>query len=139
MTIQIARQTDLPHIRRYDCHIPEEQLISAIRDERIFTLKQDDQVCGILRWSLFWGSIPFLDLLYLDETVRSQGYGRRMMAMWEAHVAVQGHRVVMLSTQADETVKYFYEKLGYYPIGAFLPKGQEAEELMYEKCLGDMA
>lgn len=42
---------------------------------------------------------------------------------------------VMLSTQEDETAKYFYEKLGYRRIGAFLPPEQDADEIMYLKEL----
>jgi hypothetical protein len=41
----------------------------------------------------------------------------------------------MLSTQEDETAKYFYEKLGYRRIGAFLPPEQDADEIMYLKEL----
>lgn len=44
-----------------------------------------------------------------------------------------GYPDVMLSTQEDETARYFYEKLGYQRIGAFLPPEQEADEIMYLK------
>ena len=46
-----------------------------------------------------------------------------------------GFAQVMLSTQADETSKFFYEKLGYRRIGAFLPPDQDAQELIYLKEL----
>ena len=42
---------------------------------------------------------------------------------------------VMLSTQEDETSKFFYEKLGYTLCGDFLPPDQDARELMYRKEL----
>lgn len=45
------------------------------------------------------------------------------------------YNYVMLSTQEDETAKYFYEKLGYHRIGAFLPPEQDADEIMYLKTL----
>ena len=41
----------------------------------------------------------------------------------------------MLSTQEDETAKFFYENLGYKKIGAFLPPEQSADELIYLKTL----
>ena len=44
-----------------------------------------------------------------------------------------GYPYVMLSTQEDETAKFFYEKMGYRRIGAFLPPEQEADEIMYLK------
>ena len=44
-----------------------------------------------------------------------------------------GYAYTMLSTQADETAKFFYEKLGYRRVGAFLPPKQDAEEILYLK------
>ena len=93
------------------------------------------KIVGILRWNLFWQSIPFLDLIYIDEAYRGQGWGSKMMADWEDSMKAMGYSYVMLSTQEDETAKYFYEKLGYHRIGAFLPPEQNADEIMYLKEL----
>jgi hypothetical protein len=38
------------------------------------------------------------------------GYGSRMMAHWESVMGALKFKYVMLSTQEDETAKYFYEK-----------------------------
>ena len=50
-------------------------------------------------------------------------------------MASAGYPYVMLSTQEDETAKFFYEKLGYRRIGAFLPPEQDADEIIYLKEL----
>ena len=63
------------------------------------------------------------------------GWGSRMMANWEETMGRMGYDYGMTSTQADETAKFFYEKLGYQRIGAFLPPDQEADELIYGKEL----
>lgn len=57
------------------------------------------------------------------------------MARWEAEMAKEGYSYVTLSTQEDETSKFFNKKLGYQPIGAFLPPDQEARELLYGKSV----
>lgn len=133
MEITLAAADDLSAIRRYDRHIPPERLEECIRAGRVLVLREGEVLLGVLRWSLFWQSIPFLDLIYLDESCRGLGWGRRMMERWESDMARLGFRYVMLSTQADEDAQFFYEKLGYRRIGAFLPPDQEAEELMYVK------
>ena len=74
-----------------------------------------------------------MDLLYIEEAHRNHGHGRRMMQDWEDAMAKLGYSYVMLSTQEDETAKYFYEKLGYRRIGAFLPPEHAANEIMYVK------
>ena len=92
-------------------------------------------VVGVLRYSLFWRTIPFLDLLYIDDAYRRQGFGTQMMHDWETEMKKRGYKYVMTSTQADESAWQFYEKLGYHKVGGFLPPEQEAEELIYLKQL----
>ena len=135
MEIRPADAKDEQQILKYDCHIPPCRVSECIRSGMVSVLCAGDRVTGVLRWNLFWQSIPFLDLLYIDEALRGQGWGSRMMADWEESMARAGYSCVMLSTQADETARFFYEKLGYRRIGAFLPPDQEADELMYLKAL----
>lgn len=120
---------------RYDRHIAEDRLRESLRNGKVYALCRDDRVVGVLRYSLFWQSIPFVDLLYIHEGLQNRGYGRQMMARWEADMRAAGFAYAMLSTQADETAKYFYEKLGYHLAGSFLPPEQDADELIYWKAI----
>ena len=135
MTITPATEKDLTAITAYDRHIPRERLLGCIQRGLVTVLRSEDRILGVLRWNLFWQSIPFLDLIYIDEAYRGQGWGSKMMADWEDSMKAMGYSYVMLSTQEDETAKYFYEKLGYHRIGAFLPPEQNADEIMYLKEL----
>ena len=96
-----------------------------------------DPVVGVLRYSLFWQSIPFLDLLYIEEAYRGKGFGSQMMREWEHTMKLCGYKYVMTSTQSDEDAWSFYEKLGYSKVGSFLPPEQVTEEWIYLKKLGE--
>ena len=133
MMIRTAVPADLDGIRNYDRHIPASRLEDCIRKGQVYVLVDDGKIYGVLRWNLFWQSLPFLDLIFLDDALRGQGWGTEMMALWEINMAEQGFRHVLLSTQEDETSKFFYEKLGYTLCGDFLPPDQKARELMYRK------
>jgi len=135
MKMEMALPRDLDAVRSYDRHIPADRLWECIRNQQVYILKDGTDILGVLRYSLFWQAIPFLDLLYLDENFRGKGYGRQMMARWEQDMKGAGFTHCMLSTQSDESGKFFYEKLGYRQIGAFLPPDQDADELMYLKVL----
>ena len=135
MMIRAAVPPDLSGVRNYDRHIPLPWLEDCIRRGQVYVLLIDGRIAGILRWSLFWQSIPFLDLIYLDDAIRGQGRGSEMMKHWERNMNELGYAHVLLSTQEDETSKFFYEKLGYTLCGSFLPPDQEARELMYRKEL----
>jgi len=88
---------------------------------------------AVLRYTMFWQSIPFLDLIFIIDEYRNKGYGRKMMNYWEEKMKLLGYKYVMTSTQADETAFAFYERLGYEKTGAFYPPDQTAEELIYLK------
>lgn len=147
MLIELADSRDKQKIARLDCHIPSSCLGECIWMGNVYVLKDDslknggqnrrvkEQIVGVLRYSLFWQTIPFLELLYIDESYRRRGYGTRMMANWEETMRTRGYRYVMTSTQADEDAWQFYEKLGYRKAGGFFPPEQEAEEWMYVKPL----
>lgn len=135
MEIVLAQDRDLSAVQEYDRHIPSDRLCICIRARQVYVLRDSDKVVGVLRYSLFWQTVPFLDLIYLDKTYRGKGYGRLMISRWEQDMKNVGFSYCMLSTQADESGKFFYEKLGYRRIGSFLPPEQEAEELMYLKAL----
>ena len=147
MTIGLAQRKDKQKIARLDTHISSLLLDECIRKGQIYVLKDDspknggqdhrlrDPVVGVLRYSLFWQTIPFLDLLYIDEAYRNRGFGMAIMDEWEKAMAVFGYKYVITSTQADEQAWRFYEKLGYRKVGGFFPPEQEAEEWMYLKRL----
>ena len=147
MTIELAKSKDKQKIAMLDTHISALLLDECIRKCHIYVLKDnsikngsrnhcpEDTVVGVLRYSLFWQTIPFLDLLYIDEAYRNQGFGTAMMHQWEKEMATCGYKYVMTSTQSDEKAWRFYEKLGYRKTGGFFPPEQEAEEWMYLKRL----
>ena len=135
MMIRTAVPADLDGIRNYDRHIPASRLEDCIRRGLVDVLEDEGTILGVLRWNLFWQSLPFLDLIFLDDAIRGRGFGSEMMAHWERNMASLGYEDVLLSTQSDETSKFFYEKLGYRLCGSFLPPEQDVEELMYRKKL----
>ena len=148
MIITLAEDKDRESIARLDRHIPPQRLGECIGNGWVYVLKGNDpetgdgrnrteaSVIGVLRYSLFWQTVPFLDLLYIEEGHRNRGFGTQMMCKWENEMKKRGYPYVMTSTQADESAWKFYEKLGYRRIGGFFPPMQDAEEWMYTKALG---
>lgn len=141
MIIELAQGRDKQKIAKLDSHIPSSRLGECIWNGQVYVLKEDSireaPVVGVLRYSLFWQTIPFLDLLYIEDAYRNRGFGTRMMQEWEKQMKQCGYTYVMTSTQADEEAWAFYEKLGYRKVGGFFPPEQEAEEWMYLKPLGE--
>ncbi len=57
-----------------------------------------------------------VDQIWVDETVRGEGLGRRIMEAAEAEAILRGCTRVMLDTFSFQAPE-FYEKLGYVTFG----------------------
>ena len=93
MDIRLADAKDKKQILKYDCHIHHNKVEECIYNGLVYVLRRGDEIVGVLRYNLFWQSIPFLDLIYIDDAYRSQGFGRK--------------RATVLSDQA------FYYQIGF--------------------------
>lgn len=138
--------TEIRHVRRedeafwfaLDRHLPRSEFEKKVRDGMGYVLLEDGSPVGVLRWSLFWDTIPFCTLLYVEESARRRGCGRKLMAHWEEEMRCAGCGLVMTSTQVDETAQHFYRKLGYRDSGGLLldvPGYEQPMELFLVKRL----
>lgn len=92
--------------------------IAALK--RGYILTRDETPIGILRYNLFWDSIPFCTLLFIKKPYRGQGCGKELMSFWESEMKANSHGMIMTSTQADEDAQHFYRKLGYKDAGGLI-------------------
>jgi GNAT superfamily N-acetyltransferase len=97
-------------------HKQWQPVLFCLRDE-------DDVLCGGISGHL-WGGWLHVEVLWVREGLRDQGFGRSLLAQAEAYAFDQGCRDVYLTTfefQAPE----FYQELGYESVGkiADYPRG----------------
>ncbi len=121
-----------------DKHLPEGGFEEKVRARRGLVYGDKGRILGILRWGLFWDSIPFCTLLYVREDCRGKGCGKALLDRWEGEMAAQGHGLVLTSTQADETAQHFYRRLGYRDCGGFVmpvPGYEQPTELILAKAI----
>ena len=130
MHIRLAASKDIPLLSAHDHHIRQEEWPHLIALSRVYIAEQDGMFLGWLRYGLFWDNTPFLNMLYLLETYREQGYGSRLLARWESDMKAAGYPLVMTSTPSDETSQHFYRKQGYAAIGGFIPPDDPFELIM---------
>ncbi len=133
-----ATQADTAFWAALDPHIAREELLRKMRDGRCRLLEQDGAPVGVMRYNLFWDSIPFLTMLILLAPYRGAGLGRQAMAQWEGEMRSLGYPCVMTSTQSDEDAQHFYRKLGYRDAGCLLldiPQIRQPMEILLIKAL----
>jgi ribosomal protein S18 acetylase RimI-like enzyme len=121
-------------LKNYDKHISEKMLYKKINDKEVIIVKADDKIIGWLRYGYFWDSIPFMNMLVMDENYRGKGIGKELVGFWEEDMKAKGHKIVMTSTLSNEMAQHFYRKLGYKDSGSLILEN-EALEIIFTKEL----
>lgn len=119
-----------------DAHLPAAQYDEKACRHESYILLSDGQPVGVLRYNLFWDSVPFLTMIYLAEGARRKGLGREAMLGWERDMGRQGFDLLMTSTQADEAAQHFYRSLGYKDCGCLvmdIPGYEQPLEVFFAK------
>ena len=101
---------------RLDKHLPQQEFRKKVENKEGYVLLNDDKAIGLLRYNFFWDNIPFCTMLLIDKNFQNKGYGKKMMEFWENEMKLQGHKIVLTSTQVDEKAQHFYRKLGYQKV-----------------------
>ena len=138
MQIKYVENEDKEFWFALDKHLPESEFEKKVRDRQGYVLTDDGIKIGLLRYNLFWDSIPFCTMLFVDWTKQKKGYGRQLMQFWEDDMKVQGYGMTMTSTRVDENAQHFYRKLGYKDCGGFtmdIPGYEQPMEMLMTKAL----
>jgi len=133
-----AAEGDIGFIKSFDPHIAESELKNLIALGRCYVLTSGDAPVGVMRYNLFWDSVPFLTMLRVAEPHRGRGYGSAALAAWEEAMRAAGHAAVMTSTQSDEGAQHFYRKRGCRDAGCLILDGTplaQPAELLFVKAL----
>jgi GNAT superfamily N-acetyltransferase len=90
---------------------------------KIFIRDKDNRVVGGLTATLFGGWM-YISLLWVDESLRNQGYGARLVQMAEEEAIAHDCQYAHVDTYSFEA-KPFYDRLGYetFAILDDYPKG----------------
>lgn len=120
LSIRYASDADSAFWHSLDAHLPQCEFERKVRDKMGYVISCGDEPIGVMRYNLFWDTIPFLTLIFFKDAWRAQGFGKQAMRHWEGEMRSLGHKIVMTSTQADENAQHFYRKIGYKDAGCLL-------------------
>lgn len=101
--------------------------LSPIQPFSIFIKDQRQSVLGGISGFTFYGSL-YIDSLWIDQTIRYQGWGTKLMREAEKIGKERGASFITLNTMDWEGLP-FYQKLGYSI--EFIREGYEKDSKMY--------
>lgn len=138
LAVRYAAKEDETFWFTLDRHLTRAEYDRKVREKRAYILLSEDMPVGLLRYNLFWDSVPFCTMLWIAPLYQHKGFGRYLTAHWEQDMKALGHGMVMTSTQADESAQHFYRRLGYQDAGGLIlqiPGYEQPTELFFVKEL----
>lgn len=129
-TVVPAVSGDATWLAANDRHVSRAIIEDKIERGEILVAWLDGTRVGWLRWSYFWDAIPFMNLLYVVESVRGTSIGKQLVLRWEAMMRSNGVERVLTSTLSNETAQHFYRKLGYRDTGSLLLPDEPLEIIL---------
>jgi ribosomal protein S18 acetylase RimI-like enzyme len=105
----------------------QEKSLSPIEPFSIFIKDQKQVVLGGISGVTFYGSL-YMDSLWIDQTIRHQGWGTKLVKEAEKIGIERGARFATVNTMDWEGL-IFYQKLGYDI--EFMREGYDNDSKMY--------
>ncbi|WP_174072400.1 GNAT family N-acetyltransferase [Rhizobium rhizogenes] len=118
MIIRDGRPQDLPWLSKHD-DVSEDWITRCIQSGEYLLAEQDDLPVGSLRFSRFWGKIPFMDMIRVLPSHRHSGVGTALFRAWESAMIVQGAEVLMTSSEwAEAEPQAWHRRNGFRAAGS---------------------
>ena len=102
MEIRRGQKSDFEWFRENDHHVGSEWIERCLNHAEYILAVEGHNTNGFLRFSLFWGKIPYMDLIWVVPNHRRQGLGTALLGFWEREMRQRGATVLMTSSVADE-------------------------------------
>ncbi|HEY0602644.1 MAG TPA: GNAT family N-acetyltransferase [Herpetosiphonaceae bacterium] len=101
----------------------------------VFIRDDNNTIVGGLTGGTYWGWL-YVELLWISEEARGQGYGERLLAMAEAKAIELGCTYAHLDTMSFQALP-FYERHGYSVFGVLddVPAGSGERRYWLRKTL----
>ena len=103
----------------HDQHVVERWVTRCVSLGEYLVAEQDNEPVGFLRFSWFWGTIPFMDMIMVLPDYRNRGIGSALFKRWEEAMRENGATLLMISSKSDESEpQAWHRKHGFREAGS---------------------
>ncbi len=130
-------RTDREWLLREDHHVGEAWISRCIDLGEYLIARELGEIVGFLRFSRFWGRIPYMEMIRVLEGHRRSGVGTALFLAWEKDMRDSGARLLMTSSECDESrPQDWHRRNGFFETGSIgLPGIQAVPEVFFLKRL----
>ena len=137
MDVRYGQPGDLDWLRANDRHVDAAWIARSLRYGEYLLAIGEHGTEGFLRFSQFWGSIPYMELIWVLPDYRRRGVGSALVGFWEEAMRKQGAKLLMTSSVKDELeAQAWHRRMGFRECGELtLTPHQGIPEVFFIKDL----
>ncbi|MDK4704379.1 GNAT family N-acetyltransferase [Rhizobium sp. CNPSo 4062] len=134
MIIRRAHSEDLPWLLEHE-DASEDWIGRCIALGEYFVAERDSEVVGFLRFSRFWGKIPYMDMIRVLPLHQREGVGTALFHAWEGAMIEEGAQHLMTSSEwAEAEPQAWHRRNGFKAVGSIdLRIVQPSPEIFFVK------
>lgn len=141
INIRFAKPEDFQLVRELDPHskyIDPKKIKQKLEASEVIVAFDDTMPVGLIKFSYFWATRPYMDLIWLKDEYRGQGIGKQLLSFLEEYLIQEGHLYLMTSSEKDELApQEWHRSQGFSPCGELtslnLPMDDIPEVFFYKK------
>jgi len=100
--IRFAKEADIPQLKRLDSWTKDSMWKRKIFGQEVIVLEIENKIVGLIRYDVLWSTVPFLSLIYIEESYHGKGYSSRMLEFLKKILRDEGYIALLSSSQTDE-------------------------------------
>ena len=133
-----ASQADIDWLVREDAGSGEAWVSRCVALGEYLVAREAGEIVGYLRFSHFWGRVPYMEMIRVLPGHRRSGVGTALFLAWEDAMRGDGARLLMTSSECDESrPQDWHRRNGFSETGAIeLPGLQSVPEVFFIKQIG---
>ncbi|MGO6971690.1 GNAT family N-acetyltransferase [Rhizobium leguminosarum] len=130
-----AGRADIGWLVREDASAGEAWVLRCVALGEYLVAREAGEIVGFLRFSRFWGRVPYMEMIRVLPGHRRSGVGTALFLAWEDAMRDDGARLLMTSSECDESrPQDWHRRNGFSETGAIeLPGLQSVPEVFFIK------
>lgn len=130
MIVKYAEKKDKDFVMSIDMHATDTSYENRVFTKSGYVMWENDKPVGLMVHCILWDNLPFMNFIFVEEAYRNRDFASEALKFWEEDMKKQGYKMVLISTQVDESAQYLYRKLGYVDCGGLLFDNTPMEQPM---------
>jgi L-amino acid N-acyltransferase YncA len=143
--IDFADISDLRAYRNFAPHskyIDPNRIKRKIKGKEIILAKNGNDMVGLLKFTYFWSTRPYIEFIFVNENLRGMGIGRQLLDFLEHYLIENEYAYVFSSSEEkDSHAISWHKRNGFKEMGVLkdlnLPHDDTAE-IFFSKKISDV-